>query len=125
MRYCFTNGPAYCTTYKNYTPVTQTQDGNFLGKVFSEIQNYTKDISCTSSSQCQWKLFGNSPCGGSSIGVKYSSKNIDQTLLNSKTTYYTDAQRLYNQTYPVFGTCMVMTSPAPLSCVNGQCTSAY
>lgn len=121
MMACFVNGPAYCTSYRSYTPVNQSQDDIFLDKVLGEIQNYTKDLSCTSSSQCSWKLFGNSACGGSSIGIRYSSKNIDMTLLGTKTQFYTDAQKLYNQTYPVFGPCAIMTAPPELTCTNGLC----
>ncbi len=121
QRYCFVSGPGYCTTYKPYTTVNQSQDNTFLGQVLKEIQNYTKDLSCTSTDQCQWKLFGNMACGGSSIGIKYSKKNIDESLLQSKTTYYTNAQTLYNTTYPVFSPCMIMTSPPPLTCTNGLC----
>lgn len=123
--YCAVNGPAYCTTYKNYIPVNQTQDDIFINKLFLEIQNYTKDLSCTDSSQCDWKLFGQNPCGSSSVGIKYSSKNIDRTLFDSKTNFYTAVQTLYNQTYPVFGTCAVMTAPPPLSCINNVCRSSY
>jgi hypothetical protein len=121
MMACFTNGPAYCTTYATYSLVNQTQDDIYLNKVFLEIQNYTKDLSCTSSSQCSWKLFGSNPCGSSSVGIKYSSKNIDMTLFNDKTVFYTATQRLINQVYSVSGTCAVMTSPPPLSCMNNLC----
>ncbi len=125
MMACFTNGPAYCTTYNDYLPATQAQDDVVLNKIYLEIQNYTKDLSCTNSSQCDWKLFGSNPCGSSSTGIKYSSKNIDMTLFESKTNFYTAVQRLYNQTYPTFGTCAVMTSPPPLSCVNNVCRPSY
>jgi len=49
--------PAYCNSYISYTPINQNQDDAFLEKVLKEVQNYTKDLSCTTSSQCKWKLF--------------------------------------------------------------------
>jgi hypothetical protein len=113
--------PAYCTTYKTYTPINEITDRQFSDKILNEIRNYTKDLSCTSSDQCKWKLFGQNPCGSSSIGVQYSSKNIDMTLFETKTSYYTNMQKLFNQSYPVFGTCALMAPPPPLSCVNGIC----
>lgn len=121
LRACFVNGPAYCTTYKTYSPINETVDRQFSDKVLNEIRNYTKDLSCTSSEQCQWKLFGQNACGSSSVGLQYSSKNIDMTLFENKTTYYTNMQKLFNQTYPVFSTCPVITAPPVLSCVNGTC----
>ncbi len=122
MRYCeVPDRPAYCTTYKTYTPINQTVDQQFSDKVLNEIRNYTKDLSCTSSDQCKWRLFGQNPCGSSSVGIQYSSKNIDMTLFENKTTYYTNMQTLFNQTYPVFSTCPVMTPPPPLSCISGTC----
>lgn len=125
MMACFTNGPAYCTSYVSYSPINQSQDDVYLNRVLDEIRNYTKDLSCTNNSQCDWKLFGRNPCGSSSIGIKYSTKNIDMTLFDSKTNFYTSAQALYHQTYPTFGTCAVMTSPPPLSCINNVCTPSY
>jgi hypothetical protein len=119
MRYCeMPDGPAYCRTYKTYVPINQTADQQFSDKVLSEIRNYTKDLSCTSSDQCKWKLFGQNPCGSSSVAIPYSSKNIDMTLFENKTAYYTNMQTLFNQTYPVFGTCAVMMPPPPFSCVG-------
>ena len=119
MRYCeMPDGPAYCRTYKTYVPINQTADQQFSDKILNEIRNYTKDLSCTSSVQCQWKMFGQNPCGSSSVAIPYSSKNIDMTLFENKTAYYTNMQILFNQTYPVFGTCAVMMPPPPFSCVG-------
>lgn len=117
--------PSYCTSYSTYSPMSQSQDDIFVGKVLTEIRNYTSDLSCTSSDQCHWELFGSSPCGSSSIAISYSTKNVNEALFWSKTRYYTDMQRLYNQTYGITGICIAMTAPAPLSCVSGQCTSSY
>lgn len=125
MRYCAVNGSAYCTNYNAYAPISQSIDDVFLSKIESDIRSYARDVSCTSTSQCQWKMFGSNPCGSSSLAVPYSTKNIDEVLFSQKTNYFTSAQRLYNQTYNIFGNCMVMTAPAPLSCVSGQCVSAY
>lgn len=30
MRYCFVNGPSYCTNYNAYVPVSQSVDNTFL-----------------------------------------------------------------------------------------------
>lgn len=95
------NGPAYCTTYKTYTPVSQTTDQQFANKVLNEIRNYTKDLSCTSSDQCKWKMFGNNPCGGPSTGFRYSTKNVDGDLLNQKSDFYTTMQTLFNRQYSI------------------------
>lgn len=123
LRYCSPDQyqNAYCRDYKSYTPTNQEKDQEYLRSVLGEIQNYTKDLSCTENSQCQWKLFGNSPCGWSSVWIRYSSKNIDANLYSEKTSYYTKIQTTFNQSYPVFGACVVMSPPAPMQCLSGIC----
>lgn len=113
--------PSYCTTYIPYTPTSQPTDSLFLGKVLQEIRNYTSDLSCVNSAQCQWKSMGNMPCWGPSVFVSYSAKNIDSWLLDRKANDYTTMQTLFNRTYPVFGICAVLNQPAPLSCISGTC----
>jgi|GEM_PF-1171783 len=64
MRYCeVPDGPAYCTSYISYTPVSQAKDNVYIGKVLSEIRNYTKDLSCTIDTQCQVSMIGFKSCG--------------------------------------------------------------
>jgi hypothetical protein len=121
LRACLTNWPAYCTNYVSYIPETQTADSTFLSKVESEIRNYTKDLSCTINAQCQWSMIGYRACGWPSMALAYSTKNIDETLLSSKNTYYTNAQKKFNEYYGIMSDCMYMMPPPQPRCINGLC----
>lgn len=123
MMACFVNGPAYCTSYVSYTPVSQSQDATFLEKIKKEITSYTSDQSCTDNDQCKWKLFGSNSCGGWNSAIGYSSKNVNETLLSNKVTYYTQTEEQYNQNYGIVGTCVYLQSPHPRGCsASGFCT---
>lgn len=56
----------------------------------------------------------------------YSTKNIDQTLLTEKTTYYTNAKKRFNETYtPGYKLpsiqCPLLSPPPPLICHDNIC----
>lgn len=114
--------PQYCTSYVPYIPQNLNQDAMFLNKIWKEIENYTKDLSCSDSSQCRWKFFGAKSCGGSSVAMRYSEKNIDANLFTQKTTFYTDTEKLFNQTYSIMSDCSILYTNVPsLSCINNLC----
>jgi len=113
--------PSYCTSYITYVPKTQLLDTAFISKVVAEMRTYAKDLSCTDNSQCQWAMVGSRACGGPSNAIPYSRKNISQSLIDSKTTYITDAEKYFNQYYGIMSDCMYVQPPHPMGCINGTC----
>ena len=121
LRACLVNGPAYCTSYTPYVPKNQTEDSLFIAKAVTEMRNYTKDLSCTINAQCQWSMVGYKACGGPSAAIALSTKNTDSSLITSKGTYITNAEKKFNETYGVMSDCMLIQPPAELRCINGTC----
>jgi hypothetical protein len=92
-----------------------------LEAIEKEIRSYAQDISCTKAEECQWSMTGTRACGGPRIALPYSTKNIDETLMNQKSQYLSNAENIFNTQYGIISDCMAIEPPAPMSCISNLC----
>jgi len=66
-------------------------------------------------------MAGAKGCGGPSIAITYSTKNINTSLIDAQTLYFINAQKIFNTEYGIISDCMVVEPPTSMTCINSLC----
>jgi hypothetical protein len=95
-----------------------------LDALQSQITAMTKDLSCTSDSQCQWTYYAPDSCGASRL-LFYSTKSTDVNQLNPLISQYDQLLQQYNA--PSGHPCPLCVTAPPTSmfCQNSSCQVTY
>ena len=85
-----------------------------------EIKQMIADLSCDDSRQCKSLGFGSRACGGYEKYLIYSTKNVDETLLEQKAEEYFKADAESNRNAGMASICSV-EQPKFSICLNHHC----
>jgi hypothetical protein len=91
-----------------------------MAELKADMEELTKDKSCTSNSECKAMAYGTKACGGPSGYVVYSIKTTDVIRLKEVTSELSQLQDEYNREQGLMSTCSYMMPPE-VSCDQGQC----
>ena len=99
---------------------TQNVDNEALVVKKKKIVTYINGFNCSSGIGCKSIAFGSKPCGGPMEYLVFSNA-VDLLQLQAMVAEYNQSEAAYNLQYGISSDCMVVSPPANIGCVNGQC----
>ena len=99
----------------------QMRDHPDLQKMRTDILAMIGKAEADDVQQCRVIGFGHKPCGGPAEYIAYSTKGVNETVLQQKIASYNKAAEAENIRLGRMSDCAIVPEPA-VSLVDGQCT---
>lgn len=97
-----------------------SRDEAQLAALRSEIRAMIGDAPCVNVVRCRLLALGTRPCGGADEYLAYSSRTVDQAVLENKALEYTLIQEDVLRAKSIAGVCVVLPQPR-LACIDRRC----
>lgn len=87
-------------------------------KLFDEIYELARSVSCTDSNELSYTPYGAKACGGPKGYIGYSN-NIDTITFLNLVDQYTSLEGQHNTKWGIISACNVTPQPESVECQNG------